>query len=222
MGPTESGNDLRSSVQSAVPGSVQNAVPSSSPNFISEFEEMHVDAVPMSNMETASCSSANVAANSAEIHAGSASNVMPYMVSNFSHGMVSSVEELDPDVETLDRLGAVPNPPSDIAIDVDDIQMVDEIEHPLILSGDRESPFTYLASLSTKWAATKEKASSVQGKVKVQITGPTLDSPTFNLFTCKHRNTRQNDSGFKVHSFPKCGCNPLNEKRNLQNMEIKG
>ncbi|XP_030531431.2 recQ-mediated genome instability protein 1 [Rhodamnia argentea] len=171
LAPTELGNDLRSSVQSAVPASVQNAVPSPSPNFISEFEEMHVDAVPMSNMETASCSSANVAANSAEIHAGSVSNVMPYVVSNFSHGMVSSVNELDPDVETLDGLGAVPNPPSDIAIDVDDIQMVAEIEHPLILSGDRESPFMYLASLSTKWAATKEKASSVQGKVKCILTG---------------------------------------------------
>ncbi|KAF8036993.1 hypothetical protein BT93_B0040 [Corymbia citriodora subsp. variegata] len=76
--PTESGNDLRSSVQSAIPATMQNAVPSPSPNFISEFEEMHVDAVPMSNMETASRYSTNVAANSVD----SFSNAMPYMVSN--------------------------------------------------------------------------------------------------------------------------------------------
>lgn len=166
--PTESSNDLRSSVQSsAVPAGMQNAVPSPSPNFISEFEEMHVDAVPMSNMETASRYSTNVAANSVD----SFSNAMPSMVSNSSRGMVSSVMELDPDVETLDTADAVPNPPSDFASYVDDIQMVDEIEHPLIMSGDRESPFTYLASLSTKWAAMKEKASSIQGKVKCFLTG---------------------------------------------------
>ncbi|XP_030458246.1 recQ-mediated genome instability protein 1 isoform X1 [Syzygium oleosum] len=167
LAPTESGNDVRSSVPSAVPASVQDAVPSPSPNFISEFEEMHVDAVPMSNMQTASRSSTNVAANSVD----SFSNAMPYMVSDFSHGMVSSVEELDPDVETLDRAGSVPNPSSDVASYVHDIEMVDEIEHPRILSGDRESPFTYLASLSTKWAAMKDKASSVQGKVKCFLTG---------------------------------------------------
>lgn len=173
-------------MQSAVPASVQDAAPSPSPNFISEFEEMHVDAVPMSNIQTASRSSTNVAANSVD----SFSNAMPYMVSDFSHGMVSSVDELDPDVETLDRAGSVPNPPSGVAPYVDDIEMVNEVEHPCMSSGDRESPFTYLASLSTKWAAMKDKASSVQGKVKVRIAGPPLSySPTFIIFTCKHRNT---------------------------------
>lgn len=54
--------------------------------------------------------------------------------------------------------------------EVEDTIMVDEVEHPLILSRDREIPFTYLASLSAKWAATKGKAHSVQGKIKVCIT----------------------------------------------------
>lgn len=54
--------------------------------------------------------------------------------------------------------------------EVEDTIMVDEVEHPLILSRDREIPFTYLASLSAKWAATNRKAHSVQGKIKVCIT----------------------------------------------------
>lgn len=49
---------------------------------------------------------------------------------------------------------------------VEDTIMVD-IEHPLILSGDREIPFTYLASLSAKLAAAKEKCPSVRGRIKV-------------------------------------------------------
>ncbi|KAL9419720.1 hypothetical protein AB3S75_037478 [Citrus x aurantiifolia] len=55
--------------------------------------------------------------------------------------------------------------------EVEDTIMVDEVEHPLILSRDREIPFTYLASLSAKWAATNRKAHSVQGKIKCFLTG---------------------------------------------------
>ncbi|CAI0548108.1 unnamed protein product [Linum tenue] len=56
------------------------------------------------------------------------------------------------------------------ASDQEDTLMVDELEHPLILSGDQKIPFTYLASLSAKWASTRMK-SSVQGKIKCLITG---------------------------------------------------
>lgn len=49
---------------------------------------------------------------------------------------------------------------------VEDTIMVD-IEHPLILSGDREIPFTYLASLSAKLAAAKDKSPLVRGRIKV-------------------------------------------------------
>lgn len=49
----------------------------------------------------------------------------------------------------------------------DDVYMVDEEEHPLMLTGDEEIPFTYLASLSAKWAAVKENRPFVQGKIKV-------------------------------------------------------
>ncbi|CAN1797010.1 RecQ-mediated genome instability protein 1 [Linum perenne] len=51
----------------------------------------------------------------------------------------------------------------------EDTHMADVLEHPLILSGDREIPFTYLASLSAKWAATRVKT-SLQGRIKCLIT----------------------------------------------------
>lgn len=61
-----------------------------------------------------------------------------------------------------------PNPPSNAVLDVDDVHMADSVEPPSVLTGDRELPFTYLSSLLTKWAAMEEdKASNVQGKIKV-------------------------------------------------------
>ena len=50
---------------------------------------------------------------------------------------------------------------------LDDSHMVDAADHPLILYGEWEFPFTYLASLSTKWAAIEEKEPFVQGIIKV-------------------------------------------------------
>ncbi|XP_057972550.1 recQ-mediated genome instability protein 1 [Malania oleifera] len=55
--------------------------------------------------------------------------------------------------------------------DAENIHMVDGVEHPFILSGDKEIPFTYLASLSAKWAAMREKARHVQGTIKCFLTG---------------------------------------------------
>ncbi|XP_052181793.1 recQ-mediated genome instability protein 1 [Diospyros lotus] len=70
----------------------------------------------------------------------------------------------------VNRENAEPNPSPPVP-DVDEIHMVNVVDHPFILSGDREVPFTYLASLSAKWAAVKDKAPSVQGKVKCFLTG---------------------------------------------------
>lgn len=69
------------------------------------------------------------------------------------------------------------NPDSDqsfaTALNVEEIHIVDEmeVEHPLILDGSKEIPFTYLASLSTKWSRTKENLTSAQGKIKCFLTG---------------------------------------------------
>ncbi|RAL47479.1 unnamed protein product [Cuscuta campestris] len=52
-----------------------------------------------------------------------------------------------------------------------EIHMFDELDHPFVLSGDKESPFTYLASLSAKLAGTTDKTSCVKGKIKCFLTG---------------------------------------------------
>ncbi|XP_042014581.1 recQ-mediated genome instability protein 1-like isoform X2 [Salvia splendens] len=60
---------------------------------------------------------------------------------------------------------------SSIHMDVDDISTVDNLEPHFILSGDKEPPFIYLASLSAKYAAIDDETSVVRGKIKCIITG---------------------------------------------------
>ncbi|KAK0591102.1 hypothetical protein LWI29_035639 [Acer saccharum] len=88
-----------------------------------------------------------------------------------SSNIVMDVEEMHINSIPSGRENPISNSNSNVVLDVEDIDMDDVVEHPLILSGDREIPFTYLASLSAKWAATKGKAPSVQGKIKCFLTG---------------------------------------------------
>lgn len=90
-------------------------------------------------------------------------------VPNSSSDVVLDVERMQIDNVPISRENEVSNLNPDTAPDVEHIHMADVVEHPLILSGDREVPFTYLASLSAKWAAIKDKATYVQGKIKVSI-----------------------------------------------------
>ncbi|KAG5570013.1 hypothetical protein H5410_059779 [Solanum commersonii] len=64
-----------------------------------------------------------------------------------------------------------PDTLSTAAIDIDEIDLVDELDHPYILSGGKENPFTYLASLSAKQAGMNGSASTVTGKIKCFLTG---------------------------------------------------
>ncbi|XP_059276958.1 recQ-mediated genome instability protein 1 isoform X1 [Lycium ferocissimum] len=64
-----------------------------------------------------------------------------------------------------------PDSLSTAAIDVDEIDFADELDHPFILSGGKETPFTYLASLSAKQAGMNGSASTVTGKIKCFLTG---------------------------------------------------
>ncbi|XP_057516758.1 recQ-mediated genome instability protein 1 isoform X2 [Amaranthus tricolor] len=52
-----------------------------------------------------------------------------------------------------------------------DAPMLDSVEHPFILSKERELPFTYLVSLAAKWDAVQDKELMVQGKIKCFLTG---------------------------------------------------
>ncbi|KAL0342304.1 UNVERIFIED_CONTAM: RecQ-mediatedinstability protein 1 [Sesamum calycinum] len=60
---------------------------------------------------------------------------------------------------------------SAIYMDVEEISIVDELEHHFILSRDKETPFTYLATLSAKCVAIEDEASTVRGKIKCFLTG---------------------------------------------------
>lgn len=81
---------------------------------------------------------------------------------------------------SVDRRSATSDQNSVGVMNDDDVFMVDEYEHPVMLSGHQEIPFTYLASLSAKWVAMKDKASSVRGNIKVLITF------TLFIFACAH------------------------------------
>ncbi|GAV82257.1 DUF1767 domain-containing protein, partial [Cephalotus follicularis] len=122
----------------------EDAVPDPSSNVVPEVQEMHIDSVPISR-----------------------TNAVP----NPSSYAVSDVQEMHVDTDLISRTNAVANLNFESVSSFKDIQMVDEVEHLHILSGDREIPFTYMASLSAKWAAMKEKAPSVLGKIKCFLTG---------------------------------------------------
>ena len=81
--------------------------------------------------------------------------------------VAQNVVETDRNDAHVNRVDAFVHGSSSPISIIEDSHMVDAADHPLILSGEREFPFTYLASLSAKWAAIKEKEPSVQGIIKV-------------------------------------------------------
>ncbi|KAL3629753.1 recQ-mediated genome instability protein 1 [Castilleja foliolosa] len=56
-------------------------------------------------------------------------------------------------------------------MDVEEILMVDELEHHFMRSRNEDIPFTYLASLSAKCEAIVDESSVVRGKIKCFLTG---------------------------------------------------
>ncbi|XP_020548723.1 recQ-mediated genome instability protein 1 [Sesamum indicum] len=62
-----------------------------------------------------------------------------------------------------------PDTSSAIYMDVEEISIVDELEHHFILSRDKETPFTYLATLSAKCVTIEDEASMVRGKIKPSV-----------------------------------------------------
>lgn len=44
---------------------------------------------------------------------------------------------------------------------------IDQIEHPVILSGENEKPFTYIFTMMSDWAIEKDTRPHIQGKIKV-------------------------------------------------------
>ena len=124
-----------------VPSSEESAMPNRSSNVVTGSEDLHMNTIPSS---------------ATAVH-GPYSDVASVMdetyVDTIPHSMTNPAS--DPNL-------------NDVSND-EEILMVDEVSHPMILSGVRESPFTYLASLSAKWAAMRGRAHSVKGRIKVCI-----------------------------------------------------
>ncbi|KAK9748298.1 hypothetical protein RND81_02G048600 [Saponaria officinalis] len=122
----------------------------------------------------------------------------------------SEVAEPQPSVESV-----VLNPLVTSVVENEDASMVDyHTEYPFMLSGEKEFPFTYMATLLSKWGAVQDKEPSVQGKVKCFVTGVTgfqyRDRSTFELLVFIddgslinrvfiHHNVVQNKLGYSPH-----------------------
>ncbi|PON77237.1 RecQ mediated genome instability protein [Parasponia andersonii] len=137
-------NIVFSAEEFSVPGSAESAIPSLSSNAVTGSEGLHRKTLPTSSASAVRGPSSDVASVLDETDMDSIPRSMTYPVSG-------------PDL-------------NDVINDEENLT-VDEVEHPLILSGVREIPFTYLASLSAKWAAMKGKAHSVKGIIKCFLTG---------------------------------------------------
>ncbi|RVW52536.1 RecQ-mediated genome instability protein 1 [Vitis vinifera] len=143
----------------------ENAVPNPSSNNVMVVEEV--------DMVTDSIASAAVSNDTGERMREE--HTVPVCrdnaVPNLSSNAVSDAAEVHMVAVPITGENDVPNSSHNAVSDVEEIPMVDEADHPLILTGEREIPFTYLASLSAKWAGRKEKAPFVQGKIKCFLTG---------------------------------------------------
>lgn len=100
---------------------------------------------------------------------------------DYTHIVDSRRISMEESSVSITRENTEPNPSSNA---VEDIDMVDEVELPVMLNGDKEIPFTYMANLSSKWASVTQDTFSVQGKIKCFLTG-------VKSFQFKHSKTFQ-------------------------------
>ncbi|KAI4370012.1 hypothetical protein MLD38_018399 [Melastoma candidum] len=162
--PVEVGPNPRISDLWTAHNNGQPPIPSPSSNFISDFEDMHMDTASAS---PSAGPSANAEAVFERVDYDSAPSAAPTM-SNSGLGVVSSASDMHCDRLSPERLDADLDPPR-TAFNLIGEDAVRYEEHPQV--GDDDRPFTYIASLSTKWATLRGHTSSVQGKVKCLLTG---------------------------------------------------
>ena len=138
-----------------VPGGEENVFPNPSPDVVMASEEAPditmVDEDDEAHMYTVPNSTTNTVPNTS-------SDVDPIM------------EEIDMDTTAGSMTNHASGPSLNGGLEDEEVLVADDdIVHPLILSGVREVPFTYLASLSAKWTSMKENTQSVKGIIKVFI-----------------------------------------------------
>ncbi|CAL0330082.1 unnamed protein product [Lupinus luteus] len=150
---------------------LQNDVANSIPHMVSNAEPMNMDIHEDANNMSVANSMVNqfssIVAKAEEMHIDTTSITRGNSVDSQSSHMRSNIAVVPEDTVDITRERRY----SSTVSSSDDFHMFDASDDPLIFCGDEEVPFTYLASLSAKWAATKEKAPSVQGKIKCFLTG---------------------------------------------------
>ncbi|KEH21003.1 putative RecQ mediated genome instability protein [Medicago truncatula] len=184
--------------EDASPMDAQNATSNLIPLMVSTVESMNIDMQRCTNPVSHNSSMANQTSSIAEeMHIDTANITMENSVDNQSSHMNSNVAVAHEDTIHVTRessvtavcssvsenleteRGRVPvitgntslNGSASNVFNNEDILMEDASDNPLILSVDQEVPFTYLASLSAKWAAMKETDPLVRGKIKCFLTG---------------------------------------------------
>ncbi|OVA17457.1 protein of unknown function DUF1767 [Macleaya cordata] len=164
-GVSDHGNADNSTSQGAMPSrSSDQAIPCAPPGIGTRERILEEFDVPNSIFNVERIPSFSTAAGFNEINMAYATAAM------------SGIDITEPTIEEFAghnrrRSSAEPSPSSNAVPDVGDIDMVDEVEDPLILTGDREIPFTYLASLLANWAMKKDDTQFIQGKIKCFLTG---------------------------------------------------
>ena len=191
--------------EDASPMDAQNATSNSIPHMVSTVQSMNIDMQRCTNPVSHNSSMANRTSSMAEeMHIDTANITMENSVDNQSSHMNSNVAVAHEDTIHVTRESSVTAVCSSVsenletergrvpvitdktslngsASDVfnnEDILMDDASDNLLILSVDQEVPFTYLASLSAKWAAMKETDPLVRGKIKVR----SFNCPMFFLW----------------------------------------
>lgn len=183
-----SGTSNSFTAEDTLPITAQNAASNSMPHTVSISEAMHVDTHndSMANQLTSTVAMAEEMDISAvsitrENSAGKSSHTVSNVVEEHNDTIhiirqnsvatqcspSAHVEETNRKKIPIITENALVNGSSSSVSNIDDVYIVEATDHLLMLSGDREIPFTYLASLSAKWTAMKEKTPFLQGKIKV-------------------------------------------------------
>ncbi|KAF7834017.1 recQ-mediated genome instability protein 1-like [Senna tora] len=134
-------------------------------------EEMDINTVNINGENSAGNRFSRTVSNLVEELSDSVHIIRQDSVATHCSPIVQNTEETNRERIPLMTENAPVNGSSSGVSNIDDVHMVEATDHPLMLSGDQEIPFTYLASLSAKWAAMKEKSPFVQGKIKCFLTG---------------------------------------------------
>ncbi|XP_062030148.1 recQ-mediated genome instability protein 1 [Rosa rugosa] len=90
-------------------------------------------------------------------------------ISSETHGARPSILNDDDSHLVNEDETRVPYPYSDAIFSDEDTNVVNEVEHPLLMFGEREPPFIYLSSLWIRFETSNVQ--SVRGKVKCFLTG---------------------------------------------------